>query len=153
MEIKTATMEHLPRINQLYASFYESHAEMQPAYWQPVPDSTGYITDSIQGENSAILLAVENGDILGFARISAEQNPPYDSYVPHRFVVLMDLMVDEQCRGKGVGRALIAATKAWGQQRGLDYLELTVIPHNTAALRLYQQEGLEIVTHVMRVDL
>lgn len=50
---------------------------------------------------------------------------------------LEDLYVDPQCRGHGVGRALIAAVAVAARERGCERLFWLTHETNTAARRLY----------------
>jgi RimJ/RimL family protein N-acetyltransferase len=46
--------------------------------------------------------------------------------------------------GQGIGARLFAALEDWAHERGLHRLELTVMVHNTAAIRLYRELGFVI---------
>ena len=52
-------------------------------------------------------------------------------------------MVAATHRRQGVGRALLAAAAGWARDVGIAKLELSVFPHNTAAIALYEQLGYE----------
>jgi [ribosomal protein S18]-alanine N-acetyltransferase len=53
------------------------------------------------------------------------------------------LLVDENYRRQGVGRALLAAIRAWASGQGALRLVLEVRAGNAAARRLYRAEGFE----------
>ena len=54
-----------------------------------------------------------------------------------------DVVVDDQARGKGVGRALNEAALAEAQRRGAKDVSLTSRPSREAANRLYLRIGFE----------
>lgn len=58
-------------------------------------------------------------------------------------VLMNDLYVDEQARGRGVGRALIEASAAVARERGAPHLEWSTRPDNLTAQRLYDGTGAE----------
>lgn len=47
-------------------------------------------------------------------------------------------------RGQGAGSEFLRRLDAWARENGLTRLELTVMCHNAAALRLYQKNSFEI---------
>ncbi|MCW6006298.1 GNAT family N-acetyltransferase [Micromonospora sp. CPCC 205371] len=66
---------------------------------------------------------------------------------------LYDIEVDEEHRGSGYGRALLAAAEEAARSHGSKALELNVFGRNTPAIRLYESSGYELVTQQMRKDL
>ena len=66
---------------------------------------------------------------------------------------LFFIEVDEAHRGKGYGRALLAACEDLVAARGIGALELNVFGYNTPAVRLYETSGYSVVTQQMRKTL
>src|SRR3712207_3441389 len=58
---------------------------------------------------------------------------------------LYDIEVDEPHRGRGYGRALLAAAEEAARSRGVSALELNVFGGNTAAIALYASAGYAVV--------
>src|SRR5690606_35270899 len=54
---------------------------------------------------------------------------------------IFDIVVDEQHRGRGLGRQLMLHLLRWGQLNGAVQAYLQVFPTNTPALRLYSGIG------------
>ena len=52
-----------------------------------------------------------------------------------------DVVVQEDCRGKGIGRRLMAALAAWSAERGLLRLQLLADRTNFSALDFYNKSG------------
>jgi len=46
--------------------------------------------------------------------------------------------------GRGLGRGLLENAKRWAAAHGVHRLELTVMAHNTRAIRLYQRTGFSV---------
>ncbi len=53
-------------------------------------------------------------------------------------------------RGRGFGRALLAAVEDATRRAGVGSLELNVFGHNRTAVSLYSTSGYEVVTQQMR---
>lgn len=52
-----------------------------------------------------------------------------------------DLVVDAACRGRGIGRMLLAAVERWAGEQGLPRLQLLADLDNTPALEFYRRMG------------
>jgi len=57
--------------------------------------------------------------------------------------VLEDLVVDETCRGKGIGTALLEAMHDWARRMGIGTLTLLADRENTPALDFYARRQWE----------
>lgn len=55
--------------------------------------------------------------------------------------LLEDLIVDENCRGRGIGQALLGAVYEWCQQQGIQRIQLQADRGNHKALAFYQKQG------------
>ena len=66
---------------------------------------------------------------------------------------LYDIEVDAGHRGRGLGRALLAAGERAAQEHGARALELNVFGANETARKLYETSGYRVVTQQMRKDL
>ena len=75
----------------------------------------------------------EGGEILGYACLYWH----FSSTRAVETVLMNDLFVTPEARGRGVGRALIEASRAVARARGAAWLEWATAPDNHAAQRLY----------------
>jgi len=65
----------------------------------------------------------------------------FTSLVPAEIVLMNDLYVVPEARGKGVGRALIEASAEIARERGAHHLQWVTAPDNETAQRLYDSTG------------
>jgi GNAT superfamily N-acetyltransferase len=91
-------------------------------------------------EDRAALLVARAGDaVLGMASgqlvISTAQGAPS--------VWVEDVIVAQEARGKGIGRALLNAIVAWARSKGATRAQLLADRNNSAALSFYAHYGLE----------
>lgn len=82
-----------------------------------------------------LLLAAreETGEILGYACLYWH----FSSLQAVETVLMNDLFVAPEARGRGVGRALIEATAEVARERGAAWVEWSTAPDNHTAQRLY----------------
>ena len=98
-----------------------------------------YLGSQLENPDIVILVAVDDGDVLGYTFAGVEG---YD-YMSLRGPagVLHDIVVDPAHRGRGVGRALLDATLAELQRRGAPRVVLSTAERNEAAQRLFARAG------------
>jgi GNAT superfamily N-acetyltransferase len=82
-----------------------------------------------------LLLAAreETGAILGYACLYWH----FSSLQALETVLMNDLFVAPEARGRGIGRALIEATATVAKERGAAWVEWSTAPDNHTAQRLY----------------
>jgi GNAT superfamily N-acetyltransferase len=79
------------------------------------------------------------GKLLGYACLYWF----FSSLRPSEAVLLNDLFVAAEARGRGIGRALIEASLAVARERGASHLEWSTAPDNRTAQALYDSTGAE----------
>lgn len=82
------------------------------------------------------------GDVRGAAVVLYRRNA--------RSARLYSLAVRTDCRGTGLGTALLAVAEAAARQRGCDTLRLEVRTDNTVAVALYERQGYRRTGRVSR---
>jgi GNAT superfamily N-acetyltransferase len=95
---------------------------------------------SALGPDGTILVAEEDGDILGWIHVCGVQffqSPP--------FAEIGGLVVDEAARGRGVGRLLLEAAVRWAAERGYRKLRVRSNVVREDAHRFYEREGFQRV--------
>ena len=81
----------------------------------------------------------EGGELVGYACLYWH----FSSLGATESVLMNDLFVSEQARGRGAGRALIEASAAVARERGAAHLEWSTAPGNARAQALYDSTGAE----------
>ena len=85
--------------------------------------------------DAAHLLALEDGRVVGSLSIRRDDHPATDH------VATFGMFVVSSHRGRGIGTALLNEAMRWGRSYGIERVELTVYPHNDAAIALYRRFG------------
>ena len=88
-------------------------------------------------EDGMLLGARSGGELLGYACLYWH----FSSTQAVETVLMNDLFVAEEARGRGVGRALIEASAEVARERGAAHLEWATAPSNVSAQRLYDSTG------------
>jgi GNAT superfamily N-acetyltransferase len=84
-----------------------------------------------------LLGARRGGELVGYACLYWH----FTSLLAAETVLMNDLFVAEQARGRGVGRALVEASAEVARGRDAAYLEWATAPDNFVAQRLYDRTG------------
>ena len=88
----------------------------------------------VTGE-AAHLVAVSRGGVIGSISIRREAHPAT------RHTASIGMFVTSAWRGRGVGTALMDGAMRWARDVGVERIDLSVYPHNQAAIALYRAFG------------
>jgi GNAT superfamily N-acetyltransferase len=126
--VREEEFETLLPLSSAYQRFYEVD--------DPDTDrNRAFFRRFLAPSEDGLLLAArdESGTILGYACLYWF----FSSLQAVETVLMNDLFVAPDVRGKGVGRALIEATAAVARERGAAWVEWSTAPDNHTAQRLY----------------
>jgi GNAT superfamily N-acetyltransferase len=104
----------------------------------PVRDLAAELASLGRSANSVVLLAELGDQLIGYAQLTG------GSLRRSRATAYLVIGVLAQAAGHGTGTALLRQARAWAVARGLHRLELTVMAHNTRAIRLYERMGFSV---------
>ena len=93
----------------------------------------------VPSDDGLLLGARSEGRLVGYTCLYWH----FSSLEAVETVLMNDLYVAEDQRGRGVGRALIEASAEVARERGAPYLEWATAPDNETAQRLYDSTGAE----------
>lgn len=96
------------------------------------------LIESMNKTNSLLLVAEENSSIVGF--LSAERG--IYNRVKHSAYIVTGILAG--FRGRKIGTGLFKELDVWAVENNIARLELSVMTHNEAALRLYKKIGFKI---------
>ncbi|MCY4778070.1 GNAT family N-acetyltransferase [Sphingobacterium sp. UT-1RO-CII-1] len=141
--VRKAQISDLTALFKLYNTLFQLMEKMEPNYMKTPEEEELFLISVLTEENNLIAFVYEEHEnILGFVIANLRDSPEYSNYIPQKAVYLVDIVVDENSRDQGIGKALIDRVKEWGTENAVDYFELTVLSANQAAIRLYEREGL-----------
>ncbi len=94
------------------------------------------LCDIVDEQSHLTLIAQRAERRVGFLLL-LDGLPDEVTFLPQGFVAYM--AVEPECRGAGVGAALLRAAENEARRRGLPYMSLMVTEENAAARRLYER--------------
>jgi GNAT superfamily N-acetyltransferase len=92
-------------------------------------------------EGGAHLVAECEGRVAAYMCLVVDMAPPFVRAELRRHLCVADLVVDAACRGRGIGRALLAEAEAFARRQGLRHIFIGVVHGNDGADRLYAAQG------------
>ncbi|MCR4768341.1 MAG: GNAT family N-acetyltransferase [Saccharofermentans sp.] len=124
----------IPYLNQVGGeSDYLLHGENE--FTVPVEGVRRKIAMSKDSENSIILIAVENDQIIARAELAGY----YPARIHHRAV--FSISVRKDCWNRGIGTELINAIFEQAKKMNVRVIELEVISDNERGIHLYHKMG------------
>jgi ribosomal protein S18 acetylase RimI-like enzyme len=152
MNIRLAIHDDINAINDLYTEFFAYNAEQQPKYYVAARERGEYPASVLNSDKGDIIVAETENMIVGFVHVEEDVTPPYPSVLSHKFVCIVDFIVNKQYRKKGIGQLLMQEVKHWAQSRNLEYIELMVLENNNIGKSFYEREHFMTVSRTMRLD-
>ncbi|MFN8283548.1 MAG: GNAT family N-acetyltransferase [Chitinophagales bacterium] len=138
MKILQAKKHHIQELIVLfegYRAFYKKEANTLKAMQ--------FLEDRIQNKESYIFIAIDSDDkMVGFVQLY----PMFSSTRLDRILILNDLFVDANYRGKGISKLLMDRAKSFAKDYNALELVLETQKSNTIGNKLYPQEGFELDT-------
>lgn len=143
MMIRLAKKEDYEAINALRGPVCALHSNGYPALFKPVfaKDHQERVLKMMENPEQEVLVAEENGQLMGFAMVEYIKSEETNSMYPVHEAHIVEIGVDEKAQGKGVGTALMEAVKAAAKARGCRSVQLDVWEFNKSALQFYEKLG------------
>jgi GNAT superfamily N-acetyltransferase len=87
---------------------------------------------------------------LGWAAAWEDENEVYVHAEERTFGYIAELYVNEEARGRGIGKALIVACEDWARERGLKMMMIGVLAKNPGAHGVYRSAGFADYATILR---
>jgi GNAT superfamily N-acetyltransferase len=132
VETRLANIDDLQAVAALfdgYRQFYGKRSDLIGA--------TSFIAERMDRGESVIIVAELEGQLAGFAQLY----PSFTSVGMDRIMILNDLFVAPDRRGRGVARALLEAATDWSRRLGAIRMTLSTQKGNVAAQQVYENAG------------
>ena len=97
----------------------------------------------LKARGGVALIWEEQGSPVGWATAHRDENDVYVRPDERQFALISELFVLEKARGRGIGKALIAACEDWARAQGLNVVMINVLRDNRCAEKIYRAAGFE----------
>jgi GNAT superfamily N-acetyltransferase len=132
--IRSASEEEIATLLSMYEWLFGEPGN-RPPRWDHARAGSA-LREAILGETSAVLVADDEGALIGFCSAYLDLNSV--RYGLRCWVG--DIAVHPAKRSAGVGKALLDAAKDWARGRGATHLELNTSLARSDAQRFYERE-------------
>ena len=144
MKIRLAECKDKARLGDLLSQVLEVHHNARPDIFKS--GAKKYTDDELEAiladANRPIFVAEEEGRVLGYAFCIFVQHKDNNILTDVKTLYIDDLCVDEDVRGKGIGRLLYNHVVEFAKECGCYNVTLNVWADNQSALAFYESIGL-----------
>ncbi len=151
MQIRKAKIEDVPRIAEMGVDFMRYLAEIDP-YLTPSKEVKkvylAHFKKAVHSGNRFLLVAEENGKIIGYALAKISRTPPVVKI--GRYGVVDDVYLEKKYRGRGIAGQFLEEMYAWFGRKGISNVELYVLPKNKIGRNAWKKYGFKEYTLRLR---
>lgn len=145
--IRRATKKDIPAINELLHQVLAVHNVGRPDIFKP--QGQKYTDKELaelfsKDENPVFVYEDENGKVLGHCFTQTIDRDEAPHAYAYKTLFIDDLCVNEESRGKHVGKALYDYVKKYAKENGYYNVTLHAWECNPAAVGFYEHLGLKI---------
>lgn len=155
MNIRPATYDDLPRVNELRRQVNDLHVQGKPEWFRPgfSEELQQYLYTLYDSEDHDVLVAERDGVIVGFACLKYVERPESPYRLACRFLEIEEIGVDENCRRSGAGRALVEAARRIAKEKDFPRIDLNMWSFNDSALAFYESVGFTTYRRYMEMPI
>jgi len=152
--ITRARPEHVDAIRRLWIEFMDFHAARNPHYTRSDDGDAlfaAYVTGLLASPEALVLVAVDDGSVLGYAIGKIDQLSP--GFRDRRYGFISDVAVTGAARRAGLGARFDEALRAWFREHGIRRAQLRAATDNEVAMAFWGKRGYRPVTVTLGLDL
>ena len=146
VEIRLATEEDYEQCVRLLSVLRASTGGEDNSSEKPAEINRVVYNDMIKGDRGLVLVAEEEGSLLGMSSISFNLALRYEQ----SYCQLEELVVDSSARGKNVGGLLVSAAVEQARQNGCNDFGLYLMPQTEHNRPFYEKYGFAALGTEMR---
>jgi GNAT superfamily N-acetyltransferase len=124
--------------SQRYEHAFEPNRRLDPAVAE---EQLAFLLEGVAEHQGRVFVAEEDGRAIGWAVFVVGEAPVFVVEAERTHGYVAELFVDEAKRGRGVGRALIAACEEETRRAGLNQIKIGLLTANRRAAEVYAGAG------------
>jgi GNAT superfamily N-acetyltransferase len=141
---KLVPEDDLSDLVELSREFFDEYSAYHKEFFQidvlGAEDIVGYFSRTVNTENGATFIAIEDGRMIGYITVFWHQQPGY--WKIKRVGTISGLMVRGNYRRQGIGKRLLSDAWNWFREKGIEYYTVYTASENRMALQFYEQAGM-----------
>ena len=152
--IRKAAKEDIQRIIELLHQVNMVHHVIRPDLFKP--HTTKYNEQELEAmldEDSKPIFVFDDGMVLGYAFCQVSEVKNNQLLEDIKTLYIDDICVDENARGKHVGKALYEHVLEYARSIGCNNITLNVWEGNEPAQRFYRNMGMQVQKTTMEIIL
>ena len=153
-QIRKARKEDINRIIELLHQVNMVHHVIRPDLFKP--HTTKYNERELEtmlNDDSKPIFVFDDGMVLGYAFCQITEVRGDQLLEDIKTLYIDDICVDENARGKHVGKALYEYVRDYAKSIGCNNITLNVWEGNEPALRFYRSMGMQVQKTTMEIIL
>lgn len=153
MIIRSAKKSDLPELMKLLEEMVIYHTKID-RYYKSFSKYSGLkeeVESWLFNKEMKVLVAEDDGELVGYAQVSAEDAPTYAAVL--KIGVVYDMYVREPYRRSGIANRMFTEAMAWFEKKKIKNIELSVDARNTAGVKYWESLGFSVYKFRMRKDL
>ena len=143
LKIEIPQIEDWKRVNELARQVQEIHVSWRPDLFLSVENVISQEDFERFVEDKEIVVAKIKDNIVGYMMFNIKELIRITMRY-RKQLAIEAICVDEKCRGKGIGTALLEYAKKIGKENNCTDIYLTVNEENEGAIKLYERFGLKV---------
>ena len=145
MQIRRAEIKDADKINELLFQVAKIHATGRPDIFKTATKkySDQELIEIINNDDSPIFVATDEKDFcLGYAFCVFQKTKDSILLQDRKTLYIDDICVDENSRGKHIGKSLYDFVENFAKENGFDNITLNVWSFNQSAYKFYEKCGM-----------
>jgi ribosomal protein S18 acetylase RimI-like enzyme len=152
--IRKANKKDIKRIIELLHQVNMVHHVIRPDLFKP--HTTKYNEQELEAmldDDSKPIFVHDDGEVQGYAFCQISEVRNNQLLEDDKTLYIDDICVDENARGKHIGKALYEYVRDYARSIGCHHITLNVWEGNTAALNFYRNMGMQVQKTTMETIL
>ena len=154
MEIRKAKLKDIKKIIEYGVGLLKQHYAFD-SYFAPAKNVhevyKKFFKGCIYSKNRLLLVAEENGEIIGYAVGELSSRPPV--YKIRKMGYISDVFVEKNFRKLGIAKQFLHVLKKWFKAKNIKHIELSVHVKNEIGKKAWAKYGLEDYMIKKRVEM
>lgn len=154
--IREAIIDDYEELCRVYTELDEYHRSNHPELFIKPEDyarAKEYISEIIDDKNKALLVAIMESKIIGFAECNVLKSSNFPVIKKREWIQLDSIVVREGYQNRHVASFLLAKVIEWAKSKEINRVELKVYSFNRNAIKFYSGKGFTELNRTMYLNL